>query len=284
MKPTFEITPDLFDNEDQFPEPFFQQFTPKLSPAPLQLTDTISKHYKFPTFYNDVTCAIAAFMCDYGAAKKILPHPEMNPVKMPGGRALVIFSCYEYKKVMGVAPYNEIAMTIPIMMGNGFSPPLLPLILKVFKNFGYHVFSMPVTSEENRIRGVKIWGLPKVTEEINISTEGEYCTTVAKDAEGVPYFELAVPKAGKPKKFNEKGFLYSLKDKQLLKAQTNFAGDFNMRMNFQLLWNKGASAAIPVLKLGDSPRAAVLKSLQLEENAFQFRYAQQMTSCFDLPL
>lgn len=41
----------------------------------------------------------------------------------------MLFSCYEYKNVMNLAPYNEIAMTIPIMVNAGFSPPLLPLIM-----------------------------------------------------------------------------------------------------------------------------------------------------------
>ena len=51
-----------------------------------------------------------------------------------------------------------------------------------FKKKGYYVFSMPVTSLENQIRGTTIWGLPKVVEEIDIATDSDRCRTVARDA------------------------------------------------------------------------------------------------------
>jgi hypothetical protein len=283
MKPNTHIDDSLVDNASSFTDPFFQRFTPRPASSPLVLREGLSKTYSFPTFYADVTCAIAIFLCDYGRAQKILPHPSMKPVKMPGGRAVVLLSCYEYRNVMNIAPYNEIAMTIPIMVNAGYTPPLLPLVMD-FKKKGYYVFSMPVTSLENQIRGNKIWGLPKIVEEIDISKEGDHCTTVAKDPGGEVYFELSVPKAGSNKHFDETGFLYSMLDGQLLKSQTNFKGDFTLNTNAGLLWKKGRRAEAPALKLGTSQRADVLKSLQIEEVAFQFRYAESMNSCFDLAL
>ena len=134
------------------------------------MSEDVSKQYVFPTFYADVTCAIAIFLCDYSRALASMPHPSMQPVKMPGGRSVVLFSCYEYKSVLGIAPYNEIAMTIPIMVGGGWSPPILPLVVD-FERKGYHVFSMPVTSPQNQLRGTRIWGLPKIVEAIAVAEE-----------------------------------------------------------------------------------------------------------------
>ncbi len=283
VKPNTHIDDGLVDNAASFNDPFFQRFKPRPAANPLELQDGLSKTYSFPTFYADVTCAIAIFMCDYGRAEAVLPDPSMKPVKMPGGRSVVLLSCYQYKNVMNIAPYNEIAMTIPIMVGAGYVPPLLPLVVD-FKKKGYHVFSMPVTSLENQIRGTKIWGLPKIVEEIDISTEGNNCTTVARDENGEIYFELSVPKAGSAKHFDETGFLYSMLDGRLLKSQTNFKGDFAVNTNASSLWKKDRQAVTPALKLGASPRADDLRSLQIEEVAFQFRYAESMNSCFDLPL
>ncbi len=282
MKPNTHIDEGLVDNAETFTDPFFQRFTPRPAQAPLELRGGLSKTYSFPTFYADVTCAIAIFLCDYGRAKAILPHPSMKPVKMPRGRSVVLLSCYQYKNVMNIAPYNEIAMTIPIMVNAGYVPPVLPLVMD-FKKKGYYVFSMPVTSLENQIRGTRIWGLPKIVEEIDISTEGDSCTTVARDEDGEVYFELSVPKVGSAKHFDETGFLYSMLDGQLLKSQTNFKGDFAVNTNATLLWKKGQKTEAPALKLGSSSRADVLKSLQIDEVAFQFRYAESMNSCFDLP-
>ena len=283
MKPNTEIEEGLLDNAESFTDPFFQRFEPRPAPASLELRGGLSKIYSFPTFYADVTCAIAIFLCDYRRAKAILPHPSMQPVKMPGGRSVVLLSCYQYKNVMGIPPYNEIAMTIPIMVGGGFSPPLIPLLID-FKKKGYYVFSMPVTSLENQIRGTRFWGLPKIVEEIDISTEGDSCTTIARDESGEVYFELSVPKAGSTKHFDETGYLYSVLDGQLLKSQTNFKGDFAVSTNANLLWKKPQQAEVPALRLGSSHRAKVLRSLQIEEVAFQFRFAESMNSCFDLPL
>jgi len=168
-------------------------------------------------------------------------------------------------------------------MVDGSAPPLLPLIMD-FKKKGYYVFSMPVTSLENQIRGTRIWGLPKIVEEIDISINNGHHTTVARDADGEKYFELTVPTIGKSKHFDETGSLYSLLDGKLLKSQTSFKGDFNVITQPNLLWRKGLRAERPALKLGTSSRADALKALEIEDTAFQFRFAARMNSCFDLPV
>jgi hypothetical protein len=283
MQPNTRLVPDLVDNADRFTDPFFQRFELRPAPAPLKLSDEISKTYSFPTFYADVTSAIAIFLCDRDRARALLPHPSMQPVAMPGGRSVVIISCYEYKNVMNISPYNEIATTIPIMFGGGWAPPLLPLVMD-FKRKGYYVFSMPVTSLENQIRGTGIWGLPKIVETIDISTEGDACTTVATDSSGDIYFELTVPKAGSTKHFDETGYLYTMLDGELLKSRTCFKGDFAMTTNSGLLWKKGGPTDAPILRLGDSPRAEALKSLDIDPTPFQLRFCPSMNACFDLPL
>lgn len=191
MKPTLEIPEGLLDNSASFRDPFFQRFRLRHAPRPLQLTDAITKDYLFPTLYADVTCAVGIFLCDYDRARALLPHPKLRPVRMTLGRSLVVFSCYEYRSVLGVPPYNEIAMTIPVLLDPKVDVPVLPMVLNVFEAFGYYVFSMPVTSLENRIRGNEIWGLPKVTQEIDQYEEGGDCVTAARDDAGERYFSSA---------------------------------------------------------------------------------------------
>lgn len=283
MQPNLDLAPGLLDNADRFTDPFFQRFSLRPAPEPLALSDEISKTYSFPTFYADVRCAAAVFLCDRERARAMMPHPSMRPVKMPRGRAVVLLSCYEYRNVMNIAPYNEIAMVIPVMVGDGWAPPLLPLVMD-FERKGYYVFSMPVTSLENQIRGTSIWGLPKVVEAIDISADGDSCTTTARDDHGDVYLELTVPKAGATKHFDETGYLYSVRDGELLKSRTCFEGDFTVTTRLDLLWKKAAATDSPALRLGSSPRADVLRSLDIEPAAFQLRYSASMSACFDLPL
>jgi hypothetical protein len=169
------------------------------------------------------------------------------------------------------------------MVGDGWAPPLLPLVMD-FKRKGYFVFSMPVTSLENQIRGTSIWGLPKIVEDIDISTEGDACTTVAKDDRGEFYLDLTVPKTGPTKHFDETGYLYTVLNGELLKSRTCFKGDFTITTNAGLLWKKDRHAGTPALRLGDSPRADALKALKIEPTPFQLRFCASMNSCFDLPL
>lgn len=282
MKADFDLTSEMPSNEGDFNSEFFNRFNLRKNTQPLKISDDLSKDFSFPTFYNNVSCGIGIFMCDYDKAQAVLPHPSMKPVKMPGNRAVVIFSCYEYKNVMNMKPYNEIAMTIPLLMNPGISVPVLPLISKAFKNFGYHVFSMPVTSEENRLRGRGIWGLPKVTERIDIEQKDGFNITVAYDENDKEYFRLKIPMNGNAESFDETGQLYSVLNGDIIKAQTNFKGDFKVNKHMGLLFNKGKKSNDPLLTLGDSPRAEVLKSLEIEESVFQTRWCPNMEACFDL--
>jgi hypothetical protein len=283
MEATTTVRPDRPANDDRFTDPFFARFA--LRPAPLDLGDGVEKTYSFPTLYHDVGCAIAIFMCDYEAARMMMPHPRITPVRMTRGRTLVIFSCYEYRQVLGVWPYNEIAMTIPVMAGARLAPPVVPMLLSgLFPRFGYYVFAMPVTSKENQIRGNRLWGLPKVTQAIDIERHGDDSVTVAREADGTPYFELAVPTTGAPTDFDVAGHLYSKLDGRILKSRTCFKGRFAVQKHMRVLARRGLPADRPYLTLGSGPSARRLRDLGIEPQPFQLRYTPSMNAAFDLPI
>jgi hypothetical protein len=282
MDATTTVRPDRPENDDQFRDPFFARFD--LRPgAPLDLGDGIQKTYPFPTLYHDVGCAIAIFLCDYGAARALMPDPRIVPVRMPRGRALVIFSSYQYRQVLHVWPYNEIAMSIPVLANARLGPPLLPMLVPgLFPRFGYFVFGMPVTSKENQLRGNKIWGLPKVTQAIDIEVSGADCVTVARADDGSPYLELSVPTEGAPTDFDVSGHLYSKLDGRILRSRTCFKGRFNVTKDLRAL--VGRAAGRERLKLGAGPAAATLRGLGIEPRPFQLRYASSMNAAFELPI
>jgi hypothetical protein len=283
MKANRTIDPALLDNRADFDAPFFRRFDLRPAPAPLELPGGVRKAYLFPTLYGDVTCAQAFFLCPWERAYSLMPHPLMKPVRMPRGRALVAFSCYVYRKVLGVAPYNEIAMTIPVLVDPDVEVPVLPMLWQGFPGFGLHVFSMPVTSLENQVRGRRIWGLPKVVQAIDLQDEGGDCVTRAFDDAGRCYFELRVPTTGSPARFDQQAWLYTRLEDRFLRARTCYDGTFQVRKRMDLLWRKGLAADRPSLVLADVPEAEVLRSLEMEPVPFQTRYAATMSSCFDLP-
>ena len=283
MEPNLLFNETLIDNQDKFNDAFFQQFELRHRETPLQLTDEISKNYLFPTFYADTSCSIAIFHCDYQTAKAMMPDPSMEPVKMYGGRSLVIFSCYEYRNVMNVAPYNEIAMTIPVITDGGMNIPVLSMLLgDKLKNFGYYVFGMPVTSLENRIRGRKIWGLPKDVERIDINKNSQYCNIKATLDGEPPYLELDIPMNGSPQAFDVKSNLYSVLENERLTSATQFNGTFNVTKNMGTLFNKSPAENSDTIKLGTGATADMLRALKIEGQAFQFRFSNSINACFDL--
>ena len=285
MDATTTVRPDRPSNDDRFRDPFFARFKLRPAPAPLDLGDGIVKRYPFPTLYHDVGCAIGIFMCDYGAARALMPDPKIVPVRMPRGRSLVIFSCYEYRHVLQVWPYNEIAMTVPVLANPRLAPPVLPMLASgLFPRFGYYVFGMPVTSKENQIRGNKIWGLPKVTQPIDIERRGADCVTTAREADGTAYLELTIPTTGTPTDFDVEGHLYSKLDGRILKSRTCFKGAFAVTKHMKALWRRDLAPDREYLKLGPGPSAQPLRDLGIEGQPFQTRYTPGMNAAFDLPI
>jgi 2-dehydropantoate 2-reductase len=286
MKATWDIPEEMLDNSDRFTNDFYQRFTLRNAPQPLRMNESLTKDYLFPTFYGDVSCAVAVFMCSYEKAAALIAEqlsPKIVPVRMTRGRALVAFSCYEYKNVMGVRPYNEIAIAIPVMVDPCCNVPVLPMITDKFSRFGYYIAGMPVTSKENTTRGRTIWGLPKVTQDIDIYREDGSCIVKAMDGSGEAYLSVRIPMDGTPTEFDVSSYLYSQQGGRLLQNRTDFRATFKVKKNMQLLFKKGVKPERPCIELGDTSFAPLLKRLEIEEIPFQTRYAEHMSACFDLP-
>lgn len=283
MHANHHIQPEILANEDRFGDTFFKRFQLRYREAPLRLSAEVERRYLFPTFYGDVTCAQAIFMCNYDKAQALLPHPSLKAVRMPGNRSLVALACYIYRNVMHVGPYNEIAMTIPVMLDPRVNVPVLPMLTPWFKNFGYYVFNMPVTSKENCIRGNSLWGLPKVVHDIDITMANGLCETRARDEEGNDYLQLRVPMTGKPQNFDVQAHIYSRLGTQFLQSETYFKANFNINKNMGVLLKKNKPATEQYFSLGKGKFADQLRALEMEPLPLQLRFAEHLNACFDLP-
>ena len=276
MKILEQFDGSLLANDDKFQDTFFKRFN--LKKRSIRLNTDIEKEYYFPTLYGDVTCCQAIFLCSLDAAKALMPHPSVRPVRALKNHAVMAVSCYEYKNVLGIPPYNEIAFTIAVNVEKKKDSVLLPLMRNSFS--GYFVFSMPVTSRENCLRGNVIWGLPKVTQEIDIDAAGGEVLVRAFE-NGEEYFRLRVPKKGKPTPMDETTWLFPKLDGVVHKAQTNFKGDFLIAKNLSVLLNPAKVPAEPYVSIGDTPCGQSLKNLQVCPTPLQTRYVEHMNACFD---
>ncbi len=283
MKPSNTFSDELVDNRNRFQSDFFKKFALRRAPSPLALNDKISKDYLFPTFYTEVTSAVAVFFCSYEKALKALPDTNLKPVSMGQGRALLALSSYQYGTVLGIPAYNEVAVTIPVVLRQSINPPLLPLLFSGLTGMGYYVASMPVTSKENEIRGHKIWGLPKVLEEISFSKEGGSFHTQVKEASGETYLKFRVPLDGKESEIGQVTHLYSKFNGRLRKSKSESVGKFKTTKYPRALFKKSLKPKESYLVLGNSPSGLALKNLEIEAHPFEVRYSDAVSSMFDLP-
>ena len=86
---------------------------------------------------------------------------------------------------------------------------------------------------------VKIWGLPKVVQEIDVREEGDHCVTSAHEESGEKYFELRVPTQGTATDFDVSSYLYTGRDGRLLRSPTSFKASFSVTKFMNQLWRKG---------------------------------------------
>ncbi len=284
MHPTFDVPLELLDNAADFGAPFFSALALRKAPSPL-FVNGFEKPYLFPTLYADVRCAVGIFHCSREAAKEYASErlgTKVEPPVMLGGRSIVAVSCYEYRSVRGVRPYNEIAVAIPLRHGPKAGPPVLGAFAQV-PDSGYFIAAMPVTSEENRLRGEHFWNLPKRARRIDIEEDEESCSFLSYAADGSTLdMTLRVPKAGKLKRFDVSSALFTRKDGALLRSPTAFAGDFSVRLNAATLLSPRTCAA-PCLTLGSGEASEALRAIGAELVPLQTRYSRSMNSMFDLP-
>ena len=92
---------------------------------------------------------------------------------------------------------------------------------------------------------------------------------------------VKVPKKGKKQEFDETGYLYSRHNGKIIRSKTCFKATFNVNTYFSHLFKKDVEGNF--IEIGNSKEAEYLNYLDIEPHPFQFRYAEHMNSCFDLP-
>lgn len=284
MKPSFDIPATLLDNGKDFNAPFFSGLRLRKAKAPLAIAGT-TRDYLFPTLYADVRCAVAIFHCSLEASRALLKAElgqDAEPPRLLGGRSIVAISCYEYRKVRGVRPYNEIAIALPLRLDGRKGIPVLGAFAGGPES-GYHIASMPVTSDENRQRGHHFWNLPKITRRIDLAEEDGTCRfeSYAEDGSSLD-LSLTVPTRGKSQAFSVRSFLATRVAGELRRNPTAFEGDFLVNLNAATLLSPREGRDRPALVLGLGEASDILRRLGVETVPLQTRYGASINSWFDL--
>jgi len=114
--------------------------------------------YRFPTVFHEVELLGALGTVPAGAARAWLPQ-GLEPAALPGGGVLVMVTVQHFPRPAEFPGYREAALAVYARGGRG--------------GRGFHVLTMPVTSEENLARGHTIFGLPKELADVRIAEVGK---------------------------------------------------------------------------------------------------------------
>ncbi|MBU0994397.1 MAG: acetoacetate decarboxylase family protein [Proteobacteria bacterium] len=132
-----------------------------------------------PIFYYNAASFTGIFTADTEKVKAHLPFPDMKPVEIFPGRALVALTALEYKDT-DIDPYNEFSVAVLITYRER-NIPVYSLLKQLFQNsLKTYILSLPVTTDRARRGGVELGGYPKFLAEIEFKdTPGERVCVVS---------------------------------------------------------------------------------------------------------
>lgn len=113
--------------------------------------------FELPVDSRDTPALMAAFTIDADRGAEMLPGNELHPVRLPGGRGLLVITVVDYKTT-DIGSYIEYSIAIACMRGSRPLPAPLALLLG---RAGQFVVDLPVSSEVSVKGGKGIWGMPK---------------------------------------------------------------------------------------------------------------------------
>jgi hypothetical protein len=116
--------------------------------------------FVLPVSSADTPALMAGFTIDADAAAALLPGGELHPVRLPGGRGLLVVTVVNYVRT-DIGRYVEYSIAIACTHGRRAAPPLLPGLLRGTFGTGQYVVDLPVSSEISVKGGKGIWGMPK---------------------------------------------------------------------------------------------------------------------------
>jgi acetoacetate decarboxylase len=208
--------------------------------------------FVLPVNSSDTPALIAAFTIDADRAAELLPGNELHPVRLPGGRGLLIITVIDYKTT-DIGRYIEYSIAIACMHGQ--RPLPLPLAL-LLGRVGQFVVDLPVSSEVSEKGGKGIWGMPKHKAylefeegEKNVASRYHLDGALAVGIEVKRPWLCRIPLAAAATNYCQfRGML--------MKSTVHFSG----RIGVNLPFTRSAR-----LTISDHPRVAPLRTLDVSE-------------------
>lgn len=216
------------------------------------LVGGIQRPLEIPQRYYDFGFVLAHFPVPTSSVRTLLPTESLEPVQIVPGVAVVSIAAFEYRVMATLAPYNEVAIMVPVRYEPGWNIPLVPLLYPERYDVGFWVHHLPVTTEEARVAGVNVWGLPKVLAAVAFEDVG--WTRRCELVENGQHVLTLTAATGETRLEARPFYAYSLLSGQLQKALVDTRGQYHA-------WNVPGCASV---ELGTHPIARTLRDLDMQ--------------------
>ncbi len=211
-----------------------------------------------PVQYRDGSAVYFYFAVPMKVASEVL-QGQFEPAPLAFGQTIAALCFFEYRDT-SIGPYNELGLGITVQGGaKGTWLPLDLLRGAKARTTGFHVMSLPVTSETANQAGQSIWGLPKFVTEIPFRLKGRHFEASVSDPKFFKQALFSVESElgrGVPSKgldlvlFNQRS---EVKEKSIVNTQARFTtvrcADFTL-----------------TIAKGDHPLQSLLRCLNLDSH------------------
>jgi hypothetical protein len=132
-----------------------------------------AQEISLPIQYRDGSAVYFYFAVSSAIAAELM-NERYRPALLVPGKALAALCFFEYRDT-SIGPYNELGLGL-MVEGAKTAPWLGFDLARSARNrrTGFHVLSLPVTSETANRAGQDIWGLPKFVTDISFKLTGRH--------------------------------------------------------------------------------------------------------------
>ena len=234
--------------------------------TPRTALDMVGESIEFPIRYYDSRMINGTFTVKTKKLKKLFPHPNFKPIEIFPGASMLNIAALEYRDT-SIAPYNEIAISVPVRFPPKFVFPGLSAISMMLKNsFSVYIHHLPVTTEMARKVGVHFFNYPKFLAEITIQDQDEKLEVTLREED-----ELILKMNAKKLPLNQSAktefHTYSIKDNVVMHTLIEGSAP---RYGLKMLGNKAE------LELGNHWISQEIAELNLSKTSLAVQHTEGM--------
>ncbi len=211
--------------------------------------------FTIPVDSIDCPVLLAGFTVDADAAAELVPGEELQLVRLPGGRALLLVTVIDYRRT-DIGPYVEYSIALAVTQGHRPRPLLPTVVFQGWSRVGQYVWDLPVSSIVSVKGGKGIWGMPKHQANLDFRVDDREMSS-QYDLDGKLCMRISVQRPQKGPKIPLKHFgavNYCQFRGLLMKSTIYFSGQVEIGF--------GPTAKGQLL-LGDHPRMDPLRKLDI---------------------